>query len=303
MNVIIYMHMPTFNFEDGGTVVQYFLAQKLEKLGHNVRICTKNHIPNTIFCKYYNNDFPINDDTIVIYCEGVIGNPLNARKVVRWMLSELGQNVPIDFLNTWSKKELVYYFNYEKKLYEQPKKIGSIYKLLTSLYLDPSIRQINFDERTGICYTIRKAHEIHKKGIRKAHPSNSFEITRDHSKNDCIKIFNTHKWFMCYDSITFLYVMSALCGCIPVIYKVEGLSKKDWINTTAFADYFKYKDDYTLYGVAYGKEEMKFAEDTIHLANDQLREIIAFCNNKTIEPFSYDIQNFDKMINTIENNF
>ena len=87
-------------------------------------------IPNSIFMNFYNNDFPIDDNCVVIYCEGTQGNPLNAKNVVRWMLSKLGQNVPYNWVDTWGKNELVYYFNSEKKIQNKPDKLGSIYKML-----------------------------------------------------------------------------------------------------------------------------------------------------------------------------
>jgi len=297
--------MPNFSFKDGGTVVQYYLAQILDELGENVRICTNNNIntPNSIFSKFYNNDFPIDDNAIVIYCEGTQGNPLNAPKVVRWMLSELGQNVPKDDVNTWGKNELVYYFNSEKKMYDSSEKIGSIYKLLSVIYLNPYVKQNNFNSRKGICYTVRKGELIHKNKLNFVHPKNAFEITRKHSQMQCIKIFNIYKYFMCYDSLTFYIIISALCGCIPVIYKIEGLTKKDWIHTTAAAEYCKFKNIDNLYGIAYGKEDMKYAENTIHLVRDQWNDIINFCKTQTVIPFLNNMQHFSEMINTVENNF
>ena len=109
-NIIIYTHMSEFTFNDGGTVVEYLLAATFHKLGQNVRIYPGYGIkkPNPIFMDYYDNDFPIDDNAVVIYCEGTLGNPLNAKHVVRWMLSKLGQNVPYSHLNTWGKDELVY---------------------------------------------------------------------------------------------------------------------------------------------------------------------------------------------------
>ena len=109
-NIIIYTHMPQFNFNDGGTVVQYYLAQILEEYGQNVRIYPSSNIKcdNLLFSKFYSeNDFPIDDNTVVIYCEGTPGNPLNAKNVVRWMLSKLGQNIPYERVHTWSKNEIL----------------------------------------------------------------------------------------------------------------------------------------------------------------------------------------------------
>ena len=117
-NIIIYTHMQHFNLSDGGTVVQYYLAKILEEYGQRVRIYTSSGIetPNPIFSKFYKNDFPIDNNSVVIYCEGTQGNPLKAKNVVRWMLSKLGQNVPYDWVNTWGQNELVYYFNSEEKI-------------------------------------------------------------------------------------------------------------------------------------------------------------------------------------------
>jgi hypothetical protein len=219
------------------------------------------------------------------------------------MLSELGQNAPKEWVHTWGKDELVYYFNSEKKMYDLPEKLGSIYKLLTVIYMNPYIKQTNYNCRSGICYTVRKGTEIHKDKLKFVHPRNSFKITREHSQVDYIKFFNTYEYFMCYDPITLLYVFSALCGCIPVIYKVDGLNKKDWINTTFFGEYCKYKNNYNIYGIAYGREEIELAKNTIHLFKEQWNEIVEFNKTTTLKSFINDIQNFDKMINTISNNY
>ena len=108
--------------EDGGINVQYNLCKILDDKGFNVRIFPSyGIIENKLFNKFYNNDFPVNE-SVVIYCEGVKGNPLKAKYVVRWVLSEMGKNVPYDFIKTWGKDELVYYFNHERK-FEKMKKV------------------------------------------------------------------------------------------------------------------------------------------------------------------------------------
>jgi len=297
--------MPQFSFRDGGTIAQYFLANILDSIGQNVRIYSSSgiKIQNSVFSKFYNNDFPIDDNCVVIYCEGTIGNPLNAKNVVRWMLSELGQNVSKTNLQSWGKNELVYYYNSELKFNKNPEKIGVIYKLLTCIYINPYIVKYNFQERNGICYTIRKSYNIHKKKCIMVHPKDAFEIKAQHTQLQYIEIFNKYEWFLSYDSITFLIIISALCGCIPVVYKVDGLNKQQWIQTTAAAEYVKYKGLDNLYGIAYGREDMEYAKNTIHLVKEQWNDICNFCKEKTIIPFIQDINNLEKMQNTIQNNY
>ena len=138
--------MPNFSFVDGGTVVQYYLAQILEEYGQNVRIypCSGIKTNNSLFSKFYDNDFPIDDNCVVIYCEGTEGNPLNAKNVVRWMLSKLGQNVPYENVHTWGKNELVYYITSEEKIANNPDKLNIIYKILGIIYVHPLANNYNF---------------------------------------------------------------------------------------------------------------------------------------------------------------
>lgn len=305
VNILIYTHMPKFSFNDGGTVVQYLLAKALEEFGKNVRIYPSSNIKhnNPIYMKYYNNDFPIDDNCVVIYCEGTEGNPLNAPKVVRWMLSKLGQNVPYESVNTWDKNELVYYFNSEEKIAKNPDKLGNIYKLLSILFIHPLAINKNLPNREGTCFTIRKSLGVRGKKPLKVHPSGSLEITRNHSQLNCINIFNKHKYFISYDSLTFLSVISALCGCISIVVKVDGLTKEDWLNTTAAAEYLKEHGENTLYGIAYGADDLQNAIDTIHLAKEQWDRIINYMKNKYVPSFINDIENWNNNVNTIKSNF
>jgi len=302
-NIIIYPHLP-FNLSDGGTTVLYYLASLLDKLGIKVRIHRRNGVNNLnpIYVNYYDNDFDLNN-TVVIYCEGTIGNPLNAPYTVRWILSELGKNVPLDFANTWKKNELVYYFNSELKFNQYPEKLGSIYKLLTTIYVNPDIKTYNFDERYGYCYTMRKSYLYHP-NINVLHPDGSFEITKTHTQEEYIKIFNKCKYFISYDPLTFLNIIASLCGCISIVYPIEGVTKKEWLQMGAFSEYLKEKGNYNLNGIAYGNsaEELKFAESTIHLVKDQWDDIKNY-EHKLIENFINDINNFNKMENTLQNNY
>lgn len=303
-NILVYTHMSKFNFEEGGTVVQYLLAKTLEEYGQNVRIYSHSgiKIDNPIFSKYYNNDFPIDNNAVVIYCEGTVGNPLNAKNVVRWMLSKLGQNVPYNYLDTWNKNELVYYFLSEEKIANNPNKLGTIFKMLTVIYVNPDA--INHSlPRKGLCFTIRKAHLIHKTPIKRLHPLNAFEITREHTQQDYVRIFNQYKGFISYDSLTFLSVIAALCGCISIVVPVVGLSKQDWLNTLATVDYLKESGETALYGIAYGSDDLQYAKETLHLAREQWNKIVQYNKNKCIPTFIDDINNFENNLNTLESNF
>jgi hypothetical protein len=304
-NILIYTHTPDFSFTDGGTVVEYLLANVLKENCQNVKIYpgSGKRTQNSIFSDFYNNDFPIDDNCVVIYCEGTQGNPLQAKNVVRWMLSKLGQNVPYDWVHGWNKNELVYYFNSEEKIKNNPDKLGNIYKMLNVIYIHPYATNYNLNPRRGTCFTIRKAHQTHGKKPKVVHPPGCFEITREQKQIECIKIFNNHKFFISYDSLTFLSVVSALCGCISIVVKVDGLSKQDWLNTTAAAEYLQTSGENMLYGIAYGRDDINNAVNTLHMAKDQWTRIVQFSKDKYIKSFINDINDWDNNINTIQTNF
>jgi hypothetical protein len=109
--------------------------------------------------------------------------------------------------------------------------------------------------------------------------------------------------FISYDPLTFFSIMAALCGCISVVYPRDELTKKDWINTTAASEYAKSKGLDNLYGIAYGLEDVQYAIDTLHLVKDQWTDIQNFNKEKTVVPFINDIQNFENMQNTVQNNY
>jgi hypothetical protein len=302
-NIIIYPHA-YYSEGDGGVNVLYYLAKKLEESGKNVRMYpTFGMIPSPHFNKYYNNDFDITD-CIVVYCEGTIGNPLCARYSVRWMLSELGQNVPHHYMNSWNQKELVYYFNTENKIESAPELQGTIYKILPLLIIPPIFKNMNNVRiKNSCCFSIRKGAHMRKKLIQ-AHPQNSFEITRRHNHNNLFEIFNNFESFVSYDPLTFLNIMAVLCGCISIVVPMPSMNKTEWLKTTAGYRYLSSKNIEFYYGIAYGQEEIEWAKSTIHLAKQQWDDIITY-NNKFYESFIEDLNHLEDgtLQNTVENNY
>ena len=294
--------MESFNLTNGGNVVQYELARILKNFGQNVKIFPSSGTfeENPIFNDFYRNDFPIDENAVVIYCEGTPGNPLNAVNVVRWILSELGQNVSSDVIYTWKKNDLVYYFNSELKFEKNPERIGNVYKMLNCVYINPIVKQTNFGERYGMCHTIRKGKLIHKNNFYLNHEENSFELIGDRTIEECVGFFNKFKFFKCYDPLSFYVIIAALCGCIPIVHKINGLTKEDWLKTTSAYPYIKYKGLGSLYGIAYGEEDLQYAIETIHLVKDQWDEISNFFNENTIIPFIFDSSILNNVNNNIE---
>ena len=73
---------------------------------------------------------------------------------------------------------------------------------------------------------------------------------------------------------------------------------------TALNDYLK-ENNKELYGVAYGnnKKELDFAKKTLSLVDEQWKDIISYQKKKCIVPFLEDINNWENLINNVENNY
>jgi len=300
-NIIIYPHL-NFNLSDGGVTVQFYLGKLLEELGYRVRIFKIWDIyeKNSIFNNYYNNDFDLNE-TLVIYSEAITGNPLNAKYVVRWLLSQLGKNVSKNKFYSWKKTDLVYYFNSQENFYEIENNYGLIYKNLSTIYINPIFKNNN-NNRNGTCYTMRKSH--YHKEITFFHPKDSIEITKNHTQDDYLSIFNNHKYFISYDPLTLLINIAPLCGCITIVHPLKNKTKLEWLKTTALWPFLEANNLDNLYGVAYGRDDLLYAIKTINLVSEQwAKDIPKYFREKSLIPFINDIQNFDIMENTVNNNF
>lgn len=314
-NIVIGLHM-AFEVGGGGCVVQCHLANLLRDRGFNVRLLSawtsppQLVPPNFVFAHTATDradDIDVfRDDTIVIYCEGVQGNPFNGRNVVRWMLSELGKNVPHHYVHGWGKNEVVYYFNGEPKHEREPEKMGNIYKLLPLLYFNPNVKQHNQESRSQECHTFRKAgyhvgaYHTHVYSI---HSNNSTLIDFDNNHDRTISIFNEHDCFYCYDPLTWLAFMAPVCGCYSIIHPVAGQDKREWLRNTALSRYITENNVEDIYGVGYGLHEREYAKSTCHLAKQQWDDMQHYFNVTCLDRFIEDIGHFHDLKNRIGNNF
>jgi glycogen synthase len=139
--------------------------------------------------------------------------------------------------------------------------------------------------------------KIHK-NITLIHPAESVEIMNEHSQEDYVNIFNEKEIFISYDPLTFLNIIAAMCGCVSVVIKVDGISTQfDWLQTTCVSSYVKDKGIERLYGIAYGIDEIVWAKETLHLVSQQWIDILEYCKNQTILPFLKDIEDLNNLKN------
>jgi hypothetical protein len=84
-----------------------------------------------------------------------------------------------------------------------------IYKFLTFFYNNENIKNKKCIDRIGYSHTFRKMHSYHK-NIKYIHPPVSKEIISSYKFEDYINIFNSCEYFISYDPLTYLQIISVL---------------------------------------------------------------------------------------------
>lgn len=282
MNKII-IYTPSYDENSGGRVVLHYLCHLANTIGFEAYLLKSSEITLFDFKKpirsmyrvlrgaisiitplKINKNFntpvlkstPKNlDDYIVVYYEQIIGNPLNAKNVMRYMLHFPGYHTGYAFFGfneyhvLWEETTNVMDFPH----CERQKFPMKITYMLENIY--NKNQSLTHDERIIDCYMIRK-------GVGKplVHPDTAIKLD-GLSHIQIAKIFKKAKYFYCYDEYTMYTRFAAMCGCIPIVIPdYESKKKEDW-NISNFV----------MHGIAYGLNEIEKAK----LENSTLDNIIA----------------------------
>jgi hypothetical protein len=178
-------------------------------------------------------------DSIVVYPEVVLGNPLGAQNVVRWLLYRPGLRDPYEF----GPGEM---FFRAGEMSDLPDLTGGAPDLFL-WQINPAYRNEGRTDRSGACFLVRKGKD--KPRI----PQTDGAIQIDGlSHTETAAIFNRCEVFYSYDEASFYSQYAAICGCLSVV--VPGLypSREAWVKEHPPARY----------GVAYGLDDLDHARAT-----------------------------------------
>jgi hypothetical protein len=192
------------------------------------------------------------EDAIVVYPEVIKGNPLGARKVVRWFLHRPGFHVTGP-LNYGKNEELYFYYQDVFDTAGLGPTRGS--KLYFPVILENVFRQTNFGARQGTCYVLRKGAS---RPLR--HDIRSGIVVDDLPHREIAKVFNSCEYCISYDLYTAYSVYAAICGCKTIVVPEPGLSREAWQPVAEHR-----------YGVAYGEDDLEWAARTRPMLLDQMK--------------------------------
>ena len=297
---LIVLYTPPLDIECGGIVVMHNLVKLINDLNHPnfyAKLFMNNNLQyDNQFCNEFAQWSDITDNTLVIYPEIVSGNPLGAKHVMRWILLNLGIEMPIDHYKKWNVNDLVYVWD---NLYKK----NQFIKTLCAPWLNPLYKNKNkYGLRKDTCFLVKKAKLYnnfnHSYFI---HEKNSINL-ENLNLEEKVNLFNKCKYFYCYDLHTAYIPFAILCGCIPIIYPYKDYTKKSWLHGTML-----YKNN-ILYdkGIAWGKSmsEINYAQTTLSEAANEIVSLYAKYNDEVkffLEDINSYFENTSSLTNTVEN--
>jgi len=151
----------------------------------------------------------------------------------------------------------------------------------------------NNGSRKGFCHLAHKntppnGHETFKTfnsfDLGEWKTSGAFDYLREQ--------FNKYEYFLTYDQKSFFTLAATLCGCKAIILN-PGPSFEQHQNAFSLSeDYgkpmtpteYRLKNPIQMYGIAYGLDDIGWANKTIGFSTDYLKEL-EIIDNKTVEDF------------------
>ena len=254
LNFIIWA--PGFNPAYGGVIALHKLAHNLSLLGENSYLYTDRINPRWR-AGMLPSDLPVVTDldkTIVIYPEIVVGNPLNAKHVVRWVLNTPGV---CGGDGIFGDDDLIFKFQEYFSVDEKYKVSG----MLTALDVDFDTFANRDGPREGECFMVYKGKD--KPLNQHRADSMCLDAYRGHF-GLLADIFNSKEMFISYDHASFVIVQAALCGCLPVVIPDGIHSKEEWKALFPAAKF----------GIAYGFDDIPWARETLPRVRETLERIM-----------------------------
>jgi hypothetical protein len=252
---VIFMHNLVHELNQIGERAFLWKAAPIYKPGRRERLWNWLHpepmVTNPLLKTPVARPHDFSTDSIVIYPELVMGNPLKARHVVRWLLYKPGVLHPFDF----GREELFFRVG---PITDLPEITGGAPDLLM-WKINPIYRNENRPGREGVCYTVRKGKD--KPRIPETEAPGVICIDGlSHAETN--EIFNRCNTFYSYDEATMYSQFAAICGCTSVVVPGMYSCREEWAAQHPIGRF----------GVAYGTHsaELDHARATRHLLLEDL---------------------------------
>lgn len=262
------------NFSDvltGGILVLHKLAYEIARRGYKVTIFTTPEYPHENIVVQNNSsennlNFTYDLKNTVIIPSFDWKNNSDLIHVARWALYHITDSYMVNV------EETDEVFNFGTFNIPTDKVVNKLTVL--DYHLDLYKNQ-NRDRIGKYCHLFLKNTPTDAEEIIKQ--LNSFDIS-DYKSRGCFEylaqVFNEYEYFLTFDDKTFHTVAASMCGCKSIILGEKNIIPEE----------FRKQNPIQKYGVAYGFDDLNWAEETIDLVTNNIKNLIE-SDNKSIQDF------------------
>jgi hypothetical protein len=196
-------------------------------------------------------------DAVVVYAEVVPGNPLGARRVVRWCLHRPGYIsrriwFDVDELVVDHGTYLTHFRVQDMRIRDRPLHVAYSPNLALYLHTPPPSPPVT---RAGSAYLVKKG-----RGKPLVHDLTDSVRIDDLTHEEILRVFDRVTTFYSYDPNSMYSIFAAARGAISIVIPDVGVSEQAWGPVEALRP-----------GVGYGLEQADYSRATRHRAVEHLR--------------------------------
>ena len=265
--------MISIGFEyKGGSIVLHKLAYELANYGHNVYIFNEPLYPHDNIKVIHTKRFPIDggwrsnfeweqftfnpNRTVTINPQIQFGNIFNTIHNVRWIIHDTTQ----EQADTFDKDDVIYEIaDFKTPFNLKPK------KLIAVDYNLDKFKNLKDISRYGFCHILHKnTPEWGKEFIDKFNSNDLSDWNEKGGFGYLNDKLNRYEYMLTFDDKTYLTTIAALCGTKAII-----------LNEDRSLTPYKYRqlNPVQMYGVAYGLDDISWANKTIDMVKSHLIEL------------------------------
>lgn len=287
LNFIIGVFTSTNDEITGGVIVLHKLAKMLADRGHsvyvfcepkyphpNIKIINSSQISQDGFAVSYtweNFSYPYHT-TISIYPQTTWGNWFNTQHVTRWILYDTQKDIE----NMYGENDEYFNFGTFKTFRDVD------YRPLTVFDFNfDKLYNLNIKNRKSFCHIIHKHTPENGEKIFDLLGSENLTNWKKNGGYDYLREkLNEYEYFLTYDQKTFYTLAAGLCGTKSIIlnpgptheFLPNANSESKNYNRKILPIEYRVNNNFQMFGVAYGWDDLFWAEKTIDIVPDYLRD-------------------------------
>jgi hypothetical protein len=272
INFIVYIDVGFNQALTGGVVAMHQLAKVLAEKEQKVSMIVRPEYPHpniyqTTMSEIQSYSDELKRNTVVIYPQIVPNNPTNIPNVVRWAL----YNTDNETEKTYGESDVIFNFgNFRTNRVDSEKRL-TVFNYYFNIFQNQKQKR-----KRKFCHLLHKHTPDFGLEILKELNSEDLGFWKSLGCQDYLfERFNDHEYFLTYDQKSFFPLSAGLCGTKTIILNPDK-------NLTPTE--YRLQNPIQMFGVAYGWEDLAWAEQTIHLVPDYLRELEKL-DKKTVDSF------------------